>query len=449
MHTPTRTLSSGPSPAQPLINLALSLIAPIYVIKCGWRTMGLRAAFFVHLFGIGVGFLGISIVSWFFTDQLLFANAIEDIRHADSTQLAGIFASLAFTEIVFEMAVLVLAWVLMPWGASPEPWRDSMNRGLIRLWQLTPFMAVCLTGLVFSMYLLDHLSVSYFTLYPDRHPTWLSWEMGQFLRALCWLIYFPSQLLVMFWAVSVHRAAPTWPAAVPWPAHCGECGYPLVMLGRGASCPECGTSATDSLDSPRNRPDPRGVLVRMFQATTRPYAFGRSIPLYRHDPGYRKALWMGTAMLVATVPIGMLFMATTFFIYYGDWELAFQDYGEVTIMFTVLTCLTLGFGLLLGLAGAAIWGAHARAAHGRYALYPAAQAFAYQSGFLSIWALGFYSLMLIVAFIVNRMDRVNHSSSLSWIDVLPLVFPAYFLLMLAIGFILQGRFLRGARFGNG
>ena len=444
MHTQTSTLSSGPSPAQPLINLALSLIAPIYVIKRGWRTMGLGAAFFVHLFGIGAGLLVISTIDGFFTEQPPLKNFIDALRYADPVELAG----LAFTAIVFEMAVLVLAWVLMPWGASPEPWRHSMNRGLIRLWQLTPFMAVCLTGFVFSMYLLDHLTDGYFMFYQGKRPAaWLSWEMADFLRALCWLIYFPSQLLVMFWAVSVHRAAPTWPAAVPWPAHCGECGYPLVMLGWGASCPECGTSVTDSLDSPRNRPDPRGVLVRMFQATTRPYAFGRSIPIYRHDPGYRKALWIGAAMLAATVPIGMLFMVTAFFIYTGDdWELAFQNYGEVTMMFAVLTSLSLGLGLGLGLLGAAVWGAHARLAHKQYALYPAAQAFAYQSGFLSIWALGFYPLTLTVALI---MDRVGHSSSLSWINFLPLVFLAYFLLMLAIGFILQGRFLRGARFGNG
>ena len=443
MHTPTRTLSSGPSPAQPLINLALSLIAPIYVIKRGWRTMGLRAAFFVHLFGIGIGLLGISIVNSPFTKQLTLKSFINDLRYADPVELAG----LAFTAIVFEMAFLVLAWVLMPWGASPEPWRHSMNRGLIRLWQLTPFMAVCLTGLVFSMDLLDHLAGSYFTFDKgNRRATWLSREMGQFLRALCWLIYFLSQLLVMFWAVSVHRAAPTWPAAVPWPAHCGECGYPLVMLGRGASCPECGTSVTDSLDSPRNRPDPRGVLVRMFQATTRPYAFGRSIPLYRHDPGYRKALWIGAAMLVATVPIGIVFMTTAFFIYYGDWELAFYDYGETTIMFTVLTCRALGFGLFSGLLIATIWGAHARLAHRQYALYPAAQAFAYQSGFFSLGALGYYPLELVLGLII---ENTSPQSSSSWISFHPFILLAYFLLILAIGFILQGRFLRGTRFGNG
>lgn len=460
MHAPTRS-NPGRHPAQPLIDLALSMVVPIRVIKRGWRTMGVGFAYLVHLYGILVGFIGISLVDAVFSGYPFIQDMFEEAGRMEPDEALIFFASFFVTALLFESGFVVLAWIVMPWGASPEPWRRSMNRGLIRLLQLTPFFAISLVVLVLAMYFIDENTSYSYTRY--RHGSvqsggFIERDFGQFLQAVCWLVYVPSQLIVLLWAASVHTATPTWAAATPWPASCEGCGYPLVMLQRGGSCPECGTDIEASIDTPRNRPDHRSVLQRMAAATLRPYSFGKSIPLYRPDPGYRTAACVGIGLLAATAPIGMVILFTVTTIAGREFNLQLEDlvdnYDQFAAMLTVTTCITLVVGTLIGLLSAAALGTYARMVQGRYALYAAAQAFAYQSAYLAFWALGTYPL---IAINLIGWDRYYQSTNFQhgyyappvWLQLLPFVFPLYFLAMATTGYILQARLMSGAKHGNG
>lgn len=461
MHRPPTLPKPGHHPAQPLINLALSMVVPVFVIKRGWRTMGVGLAYLVHLFGLAVAFIGISIVDAIFSGYPFIQDMFEELGRMEPEEALIVFASFFVSAITLEAGFIVLAWLLMPWGASHEPWRRSMNRGLIRLLQLTPFFAASLVVLVLAVYFIEeNRTYSYYRSYGSSasNTGWFSYDFAQFLTALCWLIYIPSQLIVMLWAASVHHTAPNWAASSPWPAQCEGCGYPLVMLQRGGSCPECGLAVEDSFDTPRNQPDRRNVFARMFAATFRPYAFGKTIPIHRYDPGHRNAAWVGLGLLAATVPLGLMIIATAGALFMSefnlDWEDLFSDYDDFAMVFTVLMCTTLVIGILLGLLSTTFLGSFTRMVLGRYALYPAAQALGYQSGFLAFWALGTYPL---VAVTMIAWDNYYSSHAYQntwapppiWLQFIPFVFPLYYLSMAVLGLILQARLMSGAKYGNG
>ncbi len=458
MHRPPHPHRPGRHPAQPLIDLALSMVVPLWVIKRGWRTMGVGMAYLVHLFGLVVAFVGLSIVDAVFSGYPFIQDMFEELGRMEPDEALIVFASLFVTALTFESGMIVLAWLLMPWGASHEPWRRSMNRGLVRLLQLTPFFAASLIVLVLAIHLIDEAGGGYYSYRSGSYGSaGISYEMEQALMALCWFIYIPSQLIVMVCGASVHHDAPHWAASSPWPAQCEGCGYPLVMLQRGGSCPECGLAVEDSFDTSRNQPDRRGVLARMFFASFRPYTFGKSIPIHRYDPGYRKAAWVGLGLLAATVPVGILFLVTVGYLFMPDfsfdWEDLAHDYDEIVMMFTAVMGITLVSGLLLGFFSTTFLGSFTRLALRRYALYPAAQALGYQSGFLAFWALGTYPLLAVnmIAWSHYSHQAFQHTWTPPpiWLQLLPMIFPLYYLSMAVLGLVLQARLMSGAKYGNG
>lgn len=440
-----------PPPGSFAVDLLAAPILPVFAIKRGWRTMRLLPAYGVHLLG-----LALAMVVYAILDVILYGNTyfIEDLLDelgyiffsGNSDHLIIGFAGLVLTALLFESAYLVIAWVLMPWGASPESWRRSMNRGLIRLLQLTPFHALSLVALIIVMQWIDeHRTYNYSYSRSTYGSGWIGYEAAQLLQAVCVLTYLASQVIVTLWAMAVHHERPHWAAHSPWPAVCEGCGYQLVGMSAGQTCPECGAPVEHSFKSPRAQDDKRGLFDKMLQATCRPYTFGKTIPLYRPSTGHRGALWVGTCMLLATPVIGLII---------DQGEIVFDlddltsDYGSISTAYVITAAFTVIGSLAAGLLGATLWGVYARLFRRRNALYPAAQAFAYQSGFFSLWALGYYQLMALVIIAIEHMWS-GQGATPAWFGFLPLVFPAYTLAMMVFGFTLQGRLLAGARYGNG
>lgn len=444
------------SPGGFALDLLAAPFAPVFAIKRSWRTMRLLPAYGVHLAGIVAAVCATVLIdlarygrSYFLQDL---AYELESLFAADPDRLLIALAGFILFVLLFESAYLVTAWVLMPWGASPEPWRRSMNRGLVRLLQLTPFHALSMVALIFVMeWIDDHRGYRYYN-YSSNRRDLFSYEFAMLLQAVGLLLYLASQLIVTLWAIAVHRDRPHWAAHSPWPAVCEGCGYQLVGMTTGRDCPECGKPVEHSLDSRRLREDTRSTFVKMFCATLRPYAFGQTLALYRPDKGYRRALWCGAGLLSATPILGFAGLFAILAIGLGEFDLtiaqAVEDYGQAAFVYIAVLGYTVVGSILLGLLGATLWGAYARLIRKRNALYPAAQGFAYQSGFFAFWALGYYPLIAIMFLIFDLMWSYNAPTPV-WVNFLPLVFPAYTLAMMGMGLTLQGRLLAGARHGNG
>lgn len=432
----------------------LSVILPIRSIKRAWRRDKLWHAYVIHLFGVVAGLLGLAILDATFNR----GRSLDDFSYIfggmRGEELFLTIFSLLLTAGMFEAGVMVLAWILMPWGAAPEPWRRSMRRSLTRLLQLTPYFAFSLVLLVLCLVMIDDARPPY-RYDSDPGLTSLSREMYDFFEGLCILIYGLSQIIVTLWAIPIHEDHPHWAGYCPWPAECEGCGYALMDITPGRGCPECGCAIEDTVNSPRSRDDPRSVLSKMFQATFFPYKFGKTIPLYRPTTDYRKALRNTFLCLLLTVPVGMIVGVLMYAVYDTQsieflWEDLFEDYGDLMIGYAFITSMTVFAAMGLGLLSATLWGAYARLFHKRNALYPAAQAFAYQSGFLVLWVLGFYPLAASVGMVMEYAYRHHgYGYSTALYQFMPMIFPAYFFLMAIICFTLHGRLLRGARHGNG
>lgn len=448
------------APVRHVFNLLLALVAPVAVIRRGWRTMGLGYAFAIHVFGVVLWFVLFSIfevfrnISYGWYDSFLITDVLDEVATAQPDEALLMLLGMALFAVMVESGFFALAWVVMPWGASPEPWRRSMNRGLIRLYQLTPFLAVSMVAAITCGFLIDQAG-GYYDYRSDSYRDGISWELQALLSSMTWTVYFLSQLGALLWAVMVHTDRPGWAASCPWPAECEGCGYPLMGMdmSHDPSCPECGKPVSESVHSPRCRPDHRSLGEKMLKATFRPISFGQTLPLYRPTTGHRKALAVGAALLVCTAPLGMTLVWIIVGIVTGELEDDIFEPDSV-IMFTsgifTLSAVTVCVSVLAGLFGATVWGAYARVFRGRYALYPAAQGFAYQSGFFVLWAMGGYVVIGTVISIFESYDYGRYYGSRPlWVELLPFVIPLYFVVMAGVGFTLQGLLLRGARHGNG
>ena len=152
------------------------------------------------------------------------------------------------------------------------------------------------------------------------------------------------------------------------------------------------------------------------------------------------------------INVGMATLAAIGSIYQSEIAFGLDDfidsYGMISLGYVAILGYTLVGSLAFGLLGATLWGAYARLSRKRNALYPAGQCFAYQSGLFTLWVLGYYPLLAIVFIVFDRMWNYNAPTPV-WVGFLPFIFPAYTLLMMAVGFTLQGRLLAGARHGNG
>ncbi|MEM1354273.1 MAG: hypothetical protein AAGH88_05250 [Planctomycetota bacterium] len=424
----------------------LAPISPVLVIGRWWREMGLHWAYGVHLYGLMLAWIGLEIVHSTSSPYRtpITGELLRELQYAGNDWPLVLGGLIVFV-LAIEFGFILLAWLLMPLGASPEPWGRSMGRGLVRVYQLTPFHAVSLVVFVFTVQWIDG---SYRT---------LGFDLQTVLFALSWLVYAWSQVVVTGWAMITHYDRPTWAASCPWPAECEGCGYPLMGVRELSACPECGLDTQVSLKSRRNAPDRRGMLTQMLLAIFSPHAFGRRTTLRRPVKRHLVALAVGSGLMLLAVLAGFFLIAVVLSIREGEWlvglEDLMRDWDEVLFGISLAWTISCVGVLALSLLCTGVHGLLARLIHKRNILYPAAQALAYQLGyFAGATALGYPIAVLAIVIYEDYSFRRYYYGGYApppWIDLLPFTIPAYGLMVLIGYFLLQWRFLRGCRFGNG
>ncbi|QDU33204.1 hypothetical protein KS4_12490 [Poriferisphaera corsica] len=142
--------------------------------------------------------------------------------------------------------------VMSGWGARPwEGFGESVRRGLKRGLSVTVFGGVILgfvaVGVECVHVIFDTANVGY----GDPAGLYMIAVFGVFVVG-CWV--WPG--LVLVWAMGVGSKGWDWQTGEGmrelWPLRCegeeGKCGYQLVNLKRGTSCPECGLAVKGSVE---------------------------------------------------------------------------------------------------------------------------------------------------------------------------------------------------------
>lgn len=191
----------------------------------GW-TLG--RAWAVHLFGLALGVIagGIDWVWWMSAHS---PETVKDVVAGVATPWALAWALAGFVAIEVG-AFLAGAW-WSAWGAGDEKASASVMGSVKRLLALTPH-AVVVSFLVWWVV----LSVNPWSFGMD----WRVLELLQQVAALALTVYFAWLTAAV---MSPNRATPRCRV----PACCEGCGYRLTGLAKGATCPECGKPAAESL----------------------------------------------------------------------------------------------------------------------------------------------------------------------------------------------------------
>ena len=161
-------------------------------------------------------------------------------------------ATLAGITISIEIGFLLLALLVMPWGAHDEPMRESYRNALRHTWLRTAHFIPCvlLVGIVgLALYHMEfewrRTNPRYW--YPWEHPWYVEYSapiivQTAFIAAL-WLMW------GLFRAVRTSRHIPP----IERPPICDVCGYNLTTMSMESRCPECGEAVETSL-GPAARP---------------------------------------------------------------------------------------------------------------------------------------------------------------------------------------------------
>lgn len=207
---------------------------------------------------------------------------------------------------LLELAMLLLAILIMPWYAGGDRAGSVFKRSLKSVYWSTTFLipvtiAVC--GLV--LYSVD----------PEKL---LQRYSDLFVAAL--ILVGVGLPLVMFVRMLLTGGAryvgkPDGPAFAPREPHCEDCGYLIVGLPLDSRCPECGLSVAESLPGGRRRPTvwqenelkPAGFLdlLRLQRAVFTQKDFFARLPVHSGLSAARH-FWWGTWCLMLLVPLVVL-----------------------------------------------------------------------------------------------------------------------------------------------
>jgi hypothetical protein len=326
-----------------------------------------------------------------------------------------------------ELAFLLVALIVTPWGARDERMRSSFAHALRRTWLHTPhmLMAVFFVGMLGTT--LSRMETAWLearrspSLGPAPQPgnaapgsqAWKDWQEAQqaywtkyhewwmelqrkqpwYFRYLEFIVAWScvTSALWVLWAllraVGVRRAAPP----IARPPTCEACGYNLTAMSIEGRCPECGEPVALSLGptaragTPWHRRREIGRLTAWWLCTLkwlcRPKELGRQIRVVSPDIDHRGFLvmhlpvififaWMGILSLYVVEAGRSPFFHDTDFLFFACPVLAVVV-ALAALGLSMLAAGMIGLGFLLDCK--------------RNLLSGAMQVVSYLSGCLTLW----------------------------------------------------------------
>lgn len=453
-HSPNDPLRYGP------VRVGLTaLVRPVTAVRRGDH-LPMWKAWVVHMVGVALTpAVATALVVWgdiqgrADLQSYLAALMFQWEAITDALREPGTWTTTALTLAGIELFWVASAITVMSWSARDEPFRDSFDRSLRRLYLLTPHTATItlVSGAVFAW--LDRWARYY--LFNGGLPD--PFMVQRLLTALT----FGAACLWSLWVVLVGLGIDRVAVMSRWPALCRVCGYELAGLKRGRDCPECGEmaeSSTDRTTRPGNG-QPGGViwwLAQTYQAVRRPSALGGRLHVLSPDPAYKRCLvftisWM---MLCSPFAFGGLYLVATAAENMSSTSSQHFDTRE----FAQAVCIggtMMGLALTAAVAFSAVGGAGLAGAiegyrNGRNLMPAAIRAACYLSGFACLWAIVFWCnlAVLVVTMQLNMLASISlryhiplNDLVFGWVGGVALIG-----ILIYVGQI--GRATRAARFAN-
>lgn len=230
----------------------------------------------------------------------------------------GGFMAIAPIVLGVEIGFVVLALLVMPWGARDEPVRESYRIALRQTWLRTPhvILVVFLAGA--TMILSAEIPTGRWNPDPLSKSPWYVHVLVAIPLYVC-----SGMALWLFWgllrSVGAHREL----VPIVRPPTCEVCGYNLTAIPMESRCPECGEAVIASL-GPESRRGPswqqrheRGRLAAWgktcTQALTQPIRFGRTLQASSSGLDHKRfvALHVPFMFLIGACSLPILFFIDT------------------------------------------------------------------------------------------------------------------------------------------
>lgn len=423
--TPGVTYASAPTDEATAQRTRLLPLLTPWLRPAAWAPktdrVSLRLAFLIHvLAGIGVLVASLSIdplSAWLRREDysmlhrwvesaLSFARGFE---RQPAEALLKTAAILAATEI----SCVVVALMIMPWGAADEPLRTSFAHALRRVWlHTTQVVPLFILGGVPITYM-EHLRFLFWTSPQytaareghDPWPWWLQYDdviIGYVAAAASvWFLW------ALFRAAGVHRKG----SASARPPTCEYCGYNLTGTAIEGRCPECGVPAVLSLGPDVRRGTaydraPKGGFSVMqgcwLDAILSPKTIGRQIQVTQPSRRYQRCL---TAVWVPAFVVCAVGFLVAFFVAERGRVSAGKMVELLLVMPLVGVCVPAGVFLLAMLITGVV-GMILSVREKRNLLPAAMQVQCYLGGFLLAWMVfGWFWTVLAISLDNARVFR--------------------------------------------
>jgi len=252
----------------------------------------------------------------------------------------------AIITLAVELGLVVLAFVVMSWGACDEPIRSSFRHSLRRVWLQTPHVALAILAVGLWAVTLDRAESrwarSVTALIGVRPPppanagsqAYEEWaaateayneKRAALYQTRPWYLKWMPGLIViggivggawLLWGLLRSVGARRIVAPIARPPMCDECGYNLTATPPNSRCPECGLPVIESLG-----PDVRRGAVWQRRrevgpwaawrqcaaaAVLAPEAFGRRLRLLHAGTRHRFFLVMHLPVVFVIGGLGMV-----------------------------------------------------------------------------------------------------------------------------------------------
>lgn len=378
----------------------LPLLAP-WLRPAAWapRTdrVPLGLAFLMHLLaGIGVLIICLSIdpfSEWLRSDEYgmlhLMGESVLRLAKVFERHTSEALLITAGTVAVVEIGCVLLALMMMPWGAVDEPVRASFAHALRRVWLHTTQAAPMFVLAGIPITYMEHLRWLFMRSMQWRGPweTWPWWVRNDEVIIGYFGVVMPLWFVWgLFRAAGVARSG----SAPTRPPTCEYCGYNLTGTPIGGRCPECGIPAISSL-GPHVRTGTAydraaaGGFAAMRQcwleAILSPTAIGRQMQVNSPSRKHRRCL---TATLVPAFVVSTIgFFLTVFAAERGSLD-AHQMVEILSVVPIVAVCVPAGV-VLLAVLMVSVVGAFLSIRDKRNLLPAAVQMQCYLGGFLLLW----------------------------------------------------------------
>jgi hypothetical protein len=404
----------------------------------------LRRAFLVHvLAGIGfsIGLLSIDPFSeWLRHDDysllhLLVESILRFATKFESHPTAYLLINAGIVALT-EASCVVVALLIMPWGATDEPLQASFARALRRVWlhttQAVPLFVLGGVPITYMEHLRYMFHRSVWTQGTHRayetYPWWVRNDeviIGYIAVAVSlWFVW------ALFRAAGVTRKG----SPVSRAPMCEYCGYNLTGTSMEGRCPECGVPASLSLGpdvrtgTVYDRAEHGGISAMLecwLDAIFRPKTIGRQIQVTQTTREHRRCLTAALVPAFVMCTAGLLLVVRVLNRRSLDADVMIE---VVSLMPFANVCGPAGLFLLAMLIAAAV-GTVFSIRDKRNLLAAAVQMQCYLGGFLLLWLVFGWAWGALSAMLDNegvfrglgRALRTGHESVAFMFWLLPLV----------------------------